>query len=230
MAFKLNSLNINLVTLDFDGLLMDSEYLWHAAERRALERYGIIVSHEDSLVTAGLRCKEVVEYWLLNRGSEQIKSDEKLALQIEREIEDEIVEVVKTRGKPKKGAAKLVEGLLELNFPCAVVSSSPSRIIRAGLSRLGPIVESANIPIFSTESDKLGKPHPSVYIRCIEHFFVHPSSVLAFEDSLNGCIAAKAAKLNLIAVPEKTSDPGKFAFADLVLSSLDDFDLNMVIK
>ncbi len=52
---------------------------------------------------------------------------------------------------------------------------------------------------------------------------------LVFEDSLNGVIAAKAARMKVIAVPEhsNTYNP-KIVVADKIIDSLTDFDVETV--
>ena len=46
-----------------------------------------------------------------------------------------------------------------------------------------------------------------------------------FEDAPNGVLAAKAAGMNCIMVPDKRTDPEKCKPADRVLGSLEDLDL-----
>lgn len=51
-----------------------------------------------------------------------------------------------------------------------------------------------------------------------------PSSCLAFEDSLNGIIAAKAAKMKVVAVPDpKHFHFQAYAIADMKIPSLTEF-------
>ena len=90
-------------------------------------------------------------------------------------------------------------------------------MIDATLARLGielPVVVSA-------ESLRYGKPHPAVYLEAASRLGVPPTECLVFEDSLNGVIAAKAARMTVIAVPQR-SDP-RFVLADRVLRSLLEF-------
>ena len=65
------------------------------------------------------------------------------------------------------------------------------------------------------------KPHPAVYLACAEGLGVSPLDCLALEDSVTGLIAAKAARMKAIAVPDRrlAGDP-RFCLADLVLPSL----------
>ena len=52
-----------------------------------------------------------------------------------------------------------------------------------------------------------------------------PAECLAIEDSFNGVLAAKAARMKCVAVPEPTprADP-RFCIADAVLDSLEDLN------
>jgi len=47
-----------------------------------------------------------------------------------------------------------------------------------------------------------GKPHPQVFLSCAEKLNLSPQHCLVIEDSLNGVIAAKAAQMKVIAVPD----------------------------
>ncbi|MEM6614143.1 MAG: hexitol phosphatase HxpB, partial [Cyanobacteria bacterium P01_C01_bin.72] len=54
---------------------------------------------------------------------------------------------------------------------------------------------------------------------------VAPQSCLALEDSLNGVLAAKAAQMKCIAIPEAAQQNNpQFAIADYILPSLTEFD------
>jgi sugar-phosphatase len=71
----------------------------------------------------------------------------------------------------------------------------------------------------------LGKPHPGVYLTTAQKLKIPPQSCLALEDSLNGVLAAKAAHMKCIAIPEAIQQKNtKFAIADLVLKSLEELN------
>ncbi len=65
----------------------------------------------------------------------------------------------------------------------------------------------------------LSKPHPQVYLNCAAA--LDPQRCVALEDSVNGMIASKAARMRSIVVPEaeNSRDP-RFALADVKLPSL----------
>jgi sugar-phosphatase len=56
-----------------------------------------------------------------------------------------------------------------------------------------------------------------------------PLQCAVLEDSVNGMIAGKAARMKVIVVPDAVHfDDPRFALADAKLSSLEDFDLDVL--
>jgi len=79
--------------------------------------------------------------------------------------------------------------------------------------------------IGSAELLQYGKPHPQVYLDCASALNSMPIECICFEDSFNGMIAAKAAKMKCVVVPSAhESQHPKFGAADLRLSSLANFN------
>ena len=82
----------------------------------------------------------------------------------------------------------------------AVCSGSYAVVIEAALDRLG--ITDAMSAWHSAEWEPLGKPHPGAYLSTAAKLGVDPTACLAFEDSFNGAISAKAARMRVVAVPE----------------------------
>jgi mannitol-1-/sugar-/sorbitol-6-/2-deoxyglucose-6-phosphatase len=79
--------------------------------------------------------------------------------------------------------------------------------------------------LVSAESEPFGKPHPAVYLRCASRLGLSPSECVALEDSVNGLVSAKAARMRVIAVPEAAhQDDARFCLADAVVPSLLEVD------
>ena len=53
----------------------------------------------------------------------------------------------------------------------------------------------------SSEEVARGKPAPDVYLECVRRLGVAPASAAAIEDSHNGILAARAAGMRVIAIP-----------------------------
>ena len=70
-----------------------------------------------------------------------------------------------------------------------------------------------------------GKPQPDIYLVAAERLGVRPEDCFAFEDSLSGVHAARAAGMTVIAVPDSRLDLAPFEeAAHAVLPSLTAFD------
>jgi sugar-phosphatase len=205
-----------------DGLLIDSEPLWRIAEVEALASVGVPMSEEDALETTGLRTDEVVELWHARHPWANPPQKE-----IEARIITRLIALVRERGEPMPGVHETLESLSEAGYPLAIASSSTSEIISAVLETLGlagyfRVAQSA-------EHEPFGKPHPGVYIEAARALGVEPRHCLAFEDSPNGVIAAKAARMTCIAVPDPAlAEDRRFGAADLVLRSLAEFRMEML--
>lgn len=200
---------IAAVIFDMDGVLVDSEPLWRKAEVEVFGAEGLALTAEACKVTTGLRLDEVVRLRLPRHSPAQ-------RAQIEEAILARVIGLVSREGAPMKGAAQAVAFTRALGIPVALASSSPLRLIRATLERLG--MSDAFVFVHSAESEPYGKPHPAVYLSTAARLGVPPEHCVAIEDSLRGLVSAKAASMTCIAVPEE-SDP-RFALADLVLPSL----------
>jgi beta-phosphoglucomutase-like phosphatase (HAD superfamily) len=75
----------------------------------------------------------------------------------------------------------------------------------------------------SSEEVAGGKPAPDVFLEAARRMGADPATTAAIEDSHNGLLAAEAAGMVVIALPNHEFPPGDdaLAHADLVLDSLD---------
>lgn len=209
---------IKAVIFDMDGLLIDSEPLWQEAEIMIFDQVDITLTSQLCLQTKGLRIDEVVDYWYQRYPWNNIAKQ-----QIELLIVEKVVQLIINQGKALPGVAQAISLVEQKQVKIALASSSASLIIEAALRRLG-LTKKFEV-VYSAESEILGKPHPGVYLTTAEKLKVSPQECLALEDSLNGVLAAKAAQMKCIAIPETNQfNSPKFAIADLTLKSLTEFD------
>ena len=207
-------MTIKAVIFDMDGLLIDSEPLWQEAEILIFERVGINLTSELCQQTQGLRIDEVVDYWYTRHPWTNLTK-----LEVEKLIVDQVIELIQFKGEPLPGVEQAIAFVQSKKVKIALASSSAMIIIRAALQKLG--LSETFTEVYSAESEVLGKPHPGVYLTTANKLNIVPQSCLALEDSLNGVLAAKAAQMKCIAIPEaiQQNNP-KFAIADTVLKSL----------
>ena len=75
--------------------------------------------------------------------------------------------------------------------------------------------------LHSAEKEAYGKPHPGVFITAAKSLNTVPQHCIVFEDSLNGIIAAKAARMQAVLVPDNiNSNDARFAIADAKIDTL----------
>ncbi len=201
---------------DLDGLLVDSEPLWRRAEVELFATVGLTMTDAECEETTGLRIDEVVRQRYRERPWDAPSVEVVTA-----RIVDRTIALIRAEASPKPGVRRAIDLSAELGLRRLVVSSSPTRLIEAALERLD--VRDRFEAIVSAEHEPYGKPHPGVFLRAAASIDVAPHECLVLEDSLNGVIASKAARMTCIAVPERP-DP-RFAIADLVVPSLEALEL-----
>ncbi|GIW04433.1 MAG: 2-deoxyglucose-6-phosphatase [Thermomicrobiales bacterium] len=213
---------IRAVIFDMDGVLIDSEPLWRIAEVEVLASVGVPITYERTLETMGLRTDEVVEYW-----HQRYPWSDPPKKQVEAGIDRRVLELIQERGKPARGALAAIERCAAAGFPLAIASSSASELIAAVVDTLG--VRDRFAVLQSAEHEPYGKPHPAVYIEAARALGIPPDQCLAIEDSPNGLLAAKAARMRCIVVPDPAlRHDRRYCIADAVLDSLEDLSLDLI--
>ena len=203
-----------------DGLLIDSEPLWQEAANEIFNKKGIYLSQEEYETSTGLRTFEFLEHWftIFNLDKKEIPN-------LEIEIVNSVIEKVKTKGIILPGVDYIFDFFEERNFKIGLASSSPLSLIHAVVDLLG--IKNRLQNITSAQGLAYGKPHPEVFLNCAKELNSNPQNCICFEDSLNGLIAAKAAKMKCVIIPvPHQSHENKWCIADLQLKSLQEFNQN----
>lgn len=197
-----------------DGLLIDSEPFWQRAEIEIFRSVGVNLNREMCMETMGLRIDEVIHYWYRKSPWKNMSYEE-----LQGKIITRVIEYIRTEGKVMPGVFETIELLKGNQYKLALASSSHFIIIKAVIEKLklGTYFE----VVHSAEMEEFGKPHPAIYINTARLLGLSPLSCMAFEDSFNGLIAAKAARMKTIAIPDPSHfQQSRFDIADLKLSSL----------
>jgi sugar-phosphatase len=198
-----------------DGLLLDSEVLWHKAEVEIFGSLGVPLSDAQGRSTKGMYVNEVVRFWYAQYPWEGPSDDEVVDMLLAR-----VGELVETEGRFMPGAERALD-LTGERGPLALASSTPMALIVRCLKHFGLLDRFA--AIHSAEFEPYGKPHPGVFLSAATSLAIAPTACLVCEDSAAGVLAAKSATMTVIAVPtsEDRARP-EFAIADLVLGSLEE--------
>lgn len=211
-------MKLNTVIFDMDGLLIDSEPLWKEAAEALFATYGKQLTTEQYLSTTGLRTNEFLAHWFrhFNLQEAEIKNAESTIIR-------DVIKLVQQKGKPMPGVQHIFNVFGERNFKIGLASSSPQELIDLVVDLIG--IKKYIQAISSAADMAYGKPHPEVYLNCAEKLRAIPMECICFEDSFNGMIAAKAAKMKCVVVPSLQDNKNKvWEAADLKISTLINFN------
>lgn len=204
---------------DMDGLLLDTEPLWGKSMLKVAEYYQIPISRDLFKFTTGLRITEVTEYW----HKEFPWPGNNTSLQIANDILDDIIELSKKEATVMDGVLEALQFLQAQKIKIGLATSSPMRMINELIPHFN-LTEYFNV-LVSADQAAAGKPHPDVYLQCANLLQTDSWNCIAFEDSINGMIAAKSARMKVIVVPESAKyNDVRFGLADIKLHSLKEFN------
>ncbi len=202
------------VIFDMDGLLLDTETLWHESEAELFARHGAEFTREDQLRVIGTNFEVTARYfaerlgWPFERRAELV--EESTALMHGR---------VRVRVDARPGAVELIEGLRALDgIRLGLASNSPRFLVDDALTTAG--LADAFDTIVTSDDVEHAKPAPDIYLLACRRLGVDPADALALEDSTSGITAAKAAGLTCIAVPMFAETD--VSAADRIVASLEE--------
>ena len=185
---------IKALLFDFDGTLVDTEsvefraweqtFLEHDV-KLALERYGVGVGTLE-----GFDPLDELELLLGRKIDREGVNAQRVALEFEL-LASEVL---------RPGVHEYLEDARELGLRVAIVSSSSDEWIEGNLSRLErshgwECIVAANGDVARA------KPAPTLYLEALERLGVAAHEAVAFEDSVNGALAAQGAGIFCVAVP-----------------------------
>ncbi|MCD7035199.1 HAD family hydrolase [Metabacillus sp. GX 13764] len=213
---------IKAVVFDFDGLIMDTE----SREYEALQE--IFKEHESDLP---------LSVWGKGIGTHSgFDPFTYLEEQIEQKLDrDELRKNWMSRFEEsiaKEKALPGVEGYLaaakELGLKIGLASSSRYDWVSRHLKHIG-LFEHFECIKTADDVEKV-KPDPALYLEAAACLGVKPEECLAFEDSVNGSMAAKAAGMKCVIVPNSVTKELEFKDFDHRLESMAEMELEALLE
>lgn len=200
---------------DMDGLLIDSEPLWDRAEMDIFSTLDVDLTRRHTLPdTLGLRIDQTVRMWY-----ETLPWTGPSQQEITQRIITRVMELIATERPLLPGVESALRLCKQQGLKTGLVSASPLFMLEA-------VLEMFNLrPWFdvlsSAENLPYSKPHPQVYLNAAEALGIDPLNCVALEDSVNGMVASKAARMRAIVVPAAVhQENARWALADVKLSNL----------
>jgi HAD superfamily hydrolase (TIGR01509 family) len=205
---------VEACVFDLDGVLVDSEPVWEEVRRAFVADHGGTWQPDTQSRLMGMSTAEWAAY--LHSLGVSLPSDE-----IARGVVDQMVARYRDEVPLMPGAVKAVRRLYE-TVTLGLASSSPRTLIDVVLDAAE--LKECFAATVSTEEVARGKPAPDVYLAALERLGARATRSVAIEDSTNGLLAASAAGVTVVAVPNAHFPPSAEALghAALVVARVDE--------
>lgn len=202
---------LRAVLFDFDGLLADTETIHSREWRRVLAEEGVHVSEA-----------EYADHWIRRgRGIEDFVRDRSLRqdpLALLERKKRRWLDAIAESLEPMPGAHALLDAL-HGRVPLGLVTSGRGEHVRIALARLG--MERRFDAFVSFETVARRKPDPEPFLFAAEALGAPPAACVVLEDAEKGVLAAVAAGMPVVAVPNVHTRDHDFTRATRVVPSLE---------
>jgi len=209
---------IKALVFDFDGLILETETPIFQSWQELYQEHGLELG---------------LDQWLANVGTAEETFDpmEDLEQKLGRSLGRVSIlshrrrrELELIQSQPVlPGVRDYLESARKRRLRVGLASSSPCGWVVGHLERLGLIGYFEAIA--ASDDVARTKPDPALYRTVVEWLEVAPHEAVAFEDSLNGLIAAKRAGLYCVVIPNALTQQLDLDEADIRLGSLEGMSL-----
>ncbi|MCD0450125.1 HAD family phosphatase [Actinocorallia sp. API 0066] len=191
-------MTLQALAFDLDGTLIDSEPVWHAAEREVMAWLGGPWGTEHEQITLGGSLYGTSRYMIDLAGA-----DVPVEV-VGRRMLDFMVLNLPTELEIIPGAKQLLTEAAAQGVPVALVTSTFRELAEIAIDALGRDLFA--VTITGDEVDHT-KPHPDPYLKACRLLGAEPGRTVALEDSPTGVAAAEAAGCRVVAIPNVVPIP-----------------------
>ena len=210
------------VIFDFDGLIVDTESVWYEAYAEVLAGlYNAELQLTHFAKCIGTGNDVLIEHFQQLVGESKIDFDNIERLALEKYEEKLTVPIL------RKGVKEYLLEAKSLNLKIGLASSSSEKWVKGYLEKLD-VLNYFEV-INTKDAVKKIKPDPELYVKTVNDLGLQPVEVIAFEDSLNGLTAAKAAGIYCVIVPNDVTKHLEFTTHDYHLESMEEECLSDIV-
>lgn len=220
-------MSLRALIFDVDGTLAETEEAHRAAFNAAFAAAGLnwhwsMADYGRLLTTTG--GKERMARWRAERGSGP--SDAAIAA-LHRDKTARYAALLAGGGlQARPGVLALAAAARAAGLRLAVATTtSPGNVAALTQALWGRAADEVFDVIAAGDEVAAKKPAPDVYALALDRLSLPAGAALAFEDSRNGVLSARAAGLRVVVTPSAYTAGEDFAGAEVVLADLTGFDL-----
>ena len=188
-----------------DGLMIDSERLYFAAEKDIAEAFGKQVQVETLWKMMGRKPIEGIRIFVEDLG---IPASPEEVLQMRHEA---MLQKMKTDLVAMPGLQHIIDRFYP-RLKLAIATGAPAEYMDITLDSLR--LRDKFTVLQASDEIVNGKPDPEIYLETCNKLNLDPSACVVLEDSSNGALAGKRAGCYCVAVPNEYTDKQNFDFAD----------------
>jgi len=205
---------IHAVVFDLDGLMFNSEDIFHEVGETTLRRRGKQLTQELHTRMLGRRAPEAmqicIDYHELDDSVEDLLHETRVLFE----------ELAAIHLAPMPGLHRLLGHIEQHNLPKGVATSSGRRYLEGMLARFG-LADRFDLTL-TAEDVSHGKPHPEIYLTAAQRLGIQTAQMLVLEDSHAGTSSAVSAGAIAVSVPNRHTRHLDFGHAHHVVGQLDD--------
>lgn len=201
---------------DLDGVLLDTEPFYTVVTQEICDEFGKTFDWSVKRNMIGRPSLESAQY-LVDALSLPISAEEYLARRALR-----LAGLFPTSDE-KPGAESFTRALAGVRLPLAVATSSERELFELKTLRHRQWFSIfAAVVVGDDRRVKSGKPAPDIFLVAAESLGVEPGRCVVFEDAPAGVRAARAAGMQVVAIPDPAMDRAAYEDADLVIERFSD--------
>ena len=189
----------DLFLFDFDGLLVNTEFLHYSAYQKMCQDRGFVLSWDFSKYCSIAHMGSDFLQKAIYESFPLLKEQEPNWSLLYKEKQKAFLDVLEQKGVClMPGVERVLKFLQKRKARCCVVTHSPSSLTEA-IRKCNPVLDL--IPNWVTrEQYDLPKPQPDAYVTAVRLYGKPGDRILGFEDTIRGWKALHAAHLESVVV------------------------------
>ena len=212
------------ILFDMDGVLVDSEPLFHKAVNIMVERCGAapITEEENNRYLLGTTVEET---WIRVK---ELRNVSQTPAELLAGYNDVVKEVLRSDLIARPGVRALIAEAHRRGLPTAGASSSLREWVNLKLSVIG-LTDAFRVALGGDDIEN-GKPAPDIYIKAARLIGLEATECIAIEDAPIGLAAASGSGAYTVCTLTDSTRHLDLSAADVIIENLEEFDYGLLAE